>query len=231
MDADPLRRAEVKARLLADDSDEVIAAKCGVISPPGVRAYHDLFFCVRPYLTSQGYIMSQVLRCPPDVILAVDDQEVWMRLFGYYHGSEAVDQVIEYFRDPPVMPASLSSLDMGSLEALREKLRLQEILANRVMQNDVDRGKLAELRGWHTRVGGLGGHSSAEFVSCPLLPPAALPDCSLAPAVVTAVQEPVDPRKAMSKSEAGDRNSPPDPVKVGPALGQDMPRIVAEPGA
>jgi hypothetical protein len=55
--AEQLKEAEVEARLLARQSDDGIAAQCG-LSAAAVGAYHDLFFCVRDYLDAEIYIYS-----------------------------------------------------------------------------------------------------------------------------------------------------------------------------
>lgn len=50
--AEPLKKAEVEARLLARQEDETIAARCG-LSAAAVGAYHDLFFAVRDVLDAE----------------------------------------------------------------------------------------------------------------------------------------------------------------------------------
>src|SRR4051794_21690040 len=57
---EPLRRAELEARLLTGADDKSIAETMG-LSPAGVAAYHDVHFEVRPHLKAPVYILGVVL--------------------------------------------------------------------------------------------------------------------------------------------------------------------------
>ena len=157
--AEPLRRDELEARLLAKETDEEIAAKIDGISPAGVGVYHELFFCVRPRLKAFGYITNMVLKCSPADVVAEDDQATWLRRFAFHFGSAGVDQIIEYFRNPPVIPKSLAELDDDALEVLRKKLAIRETLLGGALPiaDMATCGRLLK------RPAGLGGHSSNEF--------------------------------------------------------------------
>ena len=84
--ADPLRRAELEARLLAGQDDAAVAAKVG-LSAAGVAAYHDVFFAVRPRLAHPHYVLGVVLG-GGRVYYAPDpaDHGLLLRLLGYEMG-------------------------------------------------------------------------------------------------------------------------------------------------
>jgi hypothetical protein len=116
----PLRRAELEARLLAGETDDVIARKCGM-APAGVTSYHDLYFDVRSKLQASGYIATVVLAGKPYKGIAPDDHEAILKSLGYAMGGEMVDEVLDCLRDPPVV-SSLAGLDLDALRRLRDRL-------------------------------------------------------------------------------------------------------------
>jgi hypothetical protein len=126
--ADPLRRAELEARLLAGEDDAAVAAKVGM-SPAGVAAYHDVFFAVRPRLAHPHYVLGVVLG-GGRVYYAPDpaDHGLLLRLLGYQLGGPYVDVLLGYFREPLVLPGSLEGLDEAALRRLLGKLRTQLLL-------------------------------------------------------------------------------------------------------
>jgi hypothetical protein len=125
--AGPLRRAELEARLLGAEDDEVIAAKMG-LAPAAVAAFHDIYFNVKPFLRADGYIVNVVLGGRPHVALDADDPALLMKLFGYGLGGPGVDSYLEVLRDPPVVPASLADLDLAALQTLLRKLKTQVLV-------------------------------------------------------------------------------------------------------
>jgi hypothetical protein len=125
--AGPLRRAELEARLLGEEGDEVIAAKMG-LAPATVAAFHDLHFNVRPYLGADSYIVNVVLGSKALGVIDADDPALLMKLFGYGLGGPGVDSYLEVLRDPPAVPASLADLDLAALQALRRKLQTQVLV-------------------------------------------------------------------------------------------------------
>jgi hypothetical protein len=126
--AEPLRRAELEARLLAGQDDAAVAAKVGM-SPAGVAAYHDVLFEVRPRLAYPHYVLGVVLG-GGRVYYAPDpaDHGLLLRLFGYQMGGPYVDVLLGYFREPLVLPESLEGLDEASLRRLLGKLRTKLLL-------------------------------------------------------------------------------------------------------
>jgi hypothetical protein len=122
--AEPLRRAEMEARLLAGSDDRTVAGKLG-LSPAAVAAYHGLFFDVRPHLDAHVFILGVVLGGKPFGVLEPDDREAILKILGYQLGGEAVDAVLDFLANPPNMPASLDRLGLPELKQLRDKLRVK----------------------------------------------------------------------------------------------------------
>ena len=125
--AEPLRRAELEARLLAGEDDGTIATKMG-LSAPGVATYHDVFFEVRPRLAADFYILDVVLGGRACRVPDPADHGLLLRLFGHAMGNHYVDVLLDYFREPPVVPESLDGLDEAALRRLLGKLRTKLLL-------------------------------------------------------------------------------------------------------
>src|SRR5262249_45385186 len=79
---EPLRRAELEARLLAGSDDITIAVKLG-LSPAAVAVYHDLYFDVRPHLNAHAYVLGVVLGGKPFPVLTPADREAVLSTLGY----------------------------------------------------------------------------------------------------------------------------------------------------
>jgi hypothetical protein len=125
--ADPLRRAELEARLLACEDDATVGAKVG-LSAPGVAMYHDVFFDIRPRLGDDFYILDVVLRGQAWYVPDPDDHGLLLKLFAYQLGAPFIDKLIDVFNDPPVVPESLDGLGDESLRRLLGKLRTKLLL-------------------------------------------------------------------------------------------------------
>jgi hypothetical protein len=119
-----LRRSGLEARLLAGSDDLTVAGKLG-LSPTAVAAYHGLFFEVRPHLNAHAYVLGVVLGGKPFAILKPDDRETVLKALGYQLGDKAVDAVLDYFANPPVVPASLDRLGLPTLKQLCDRLRVK----------------------------------------------------------------------------------------------------------
>jgi hypothetical protein len=124
---EPLRRAELEARLLAGSDDFTVAGKLG-LSPAAVSVYHDLFFDVRPHLDAPVYVLGVVLGGKPFAVLKPDDRESILKTLGYQLGDKAVDAVLDFFANPPVVPASLDPLGLPELKQLCSRLRIKIIV-------------------------------------------------------------------------------------------------------
>jgi hypothetical protein len=125
--APPLRRAELEARLLANQADEIIAEKLD-LSVGSVRMYHDLYYSVRASLEASDYISNVVLRGEVTDGARAEDREWLLRVFGYSRGGVAVDSLLTYFESPPEVPISLAQLSLQELRQLRDKLHLKALV-------------------------------------------------------------------------------------------------------
>ncbi len=102
-------RWEIEARLLADQSDDDIAAKCSLPSEV-VGCYETIFCNVRSRLGAEIWVCNQVLG--PDIHNGFADHEVgslW-RAFAYYGGPVVLDALLDAFRAAlhPCTPVTLS---------------------------------------------------------------------------------------------------------------------------
>ena len=99
------------------------------LSPAGVATNHDVFFAVRPRLQADCYVLGVVLG-GGRVFYAPDlaDHGLLLKLFGYHMGGLYVDVLLDYFREPLVLPESLDGLDEASLRRLLGKLRTKLLL-------------------------------------------------------------------------------------------------------
>ncbi len=82
--SDPKRRHFTEGMILGrETSDEAISTFAGLYSVPTVRAYHDLFFAVRPFLDSPGWIAASVFdgmpyRTHPGDIQGIQHRLAWL---------------------------------------------------------------------------------------------------------------------------------------------------------
>lgn len=130
-----LQRAELEARFLAGQDDDSIAAPCG-LSPAAVHIFHELFFDVRLHLQAESYIFNIAIGSKVHHGLRSDDHDILLKLAGYTLGASAVDQLLAYWAEPPVWPASLTQLDDSALEKLRERLLMQVWILSLTMPAD-----------------------------------------------------------------------------------------------
>jgi len=119
---DAIARAEVQGRLLANQDDDVIASHCGIL-PEAVKAYHDVFFFVRPLLKAEFYILANVIANGRYFHgLQPDDHEALVQLFGFTLGPDGVDRMLAYIRNPPVFTTFLDHLDLEELRDLSQRI-------------------------------------------------------------------------------------------------------------
>ncbi len=166
--AEPLKKAEVEARLLARQSDDAIAARCG-LSAAAVGAYHDLFFAVRDVLDSDIYIYSVAIGPKAFAGLAENDKDLFLKVLGYAHGPLMVDAALRCFRNPPVVPPRLDGLDTAALNELRLMLLIQKLFLTMVAPARAFVGKKLP----HSPASAADGSASPSFEESPGLSAAA----------------------------------------------------------
>lgn len=88
---DPLRRAEIEARVLADQPTEAIAQH-GQISSAAVEAYEAVFFDVRSRLQAHGWIIYQAIGLKPSGPL--QDVALAWQYYGFMFGACALDALL-----------------------------------------------------------------------------------------------------------------------------------------
>jgi hypothetical protein len=125
--AEPLRRDELEARLLARQTDEEIAARMGM-SAAAVAAYHDIYYFVRPKLDAEIYILTVAIDEKLHRNLTEDDRGLLLKLLGYQQGPVVLDLLLDYWANPPHMPDEPDRLSPEAFAALATKLRLKSFL-------------------------------------------------------------------------------------------------------
>jgi hypothetical protein len=160
--AGPLQRAALEARLLACESDEIIAQKC-CCTPAVVAAFHHLFFAVRPHLQAEAYILNVTIGPKVHAGLTPADHEILLKLVGYRMGGRMVDQLLAYFADPPDCSTFLSQLDGQALEKLRGKLLLRAMILSLTLPADaVTAARLPAVRRLLAQAGVLDNRSAGD---------------------------------------------------------------------
>ena len=89
LDGEPLRHAELVARILANDSVENIARKCQ-LTKPIVVAFEAVFFDVRCRRQFKGWVTHQVLKT---TLRTGDIAQFWMS-YGYRFGLNVLEHLI-----------------------------------------------------------------------------------------------------------------------------------------
>jgi hypothetical protein len=128
LSAEPLRRDELEARLLAGQDDDVIAVKLG-LSPAGVAAYGLLFFDVRPRRHASLYVATVVLGGHRVLnSLKASEHGLLLKVLGYRLGGLVVDDVLDYFQHPPTVPPCLDGWELPALKKLQAQLTLKLLI-------------------------------------------------------------------------------------------------------
>jgi hypothetical protein len=80
-------------------------------------------------LGADVYVLAEVLG-GGRVFTAPDpaDHGLLLKLLGFHLGGLYVDVLLDHFREPPVVPASLEGLDEGALRRLLAKLRTKLVI-------------------------------------------------------------------------------------------------------
>jgi hypothetical protein len=143
--ADTSVRWEVQARILAGQTDDEIATRCG-LAPAAVRWFEALFFRVRDRLRGTDWIASQVMG--PGLWDGFGPGElgkVWM-IFGHSAGPDALDLVIAVTQDRP-LPASARAPEGVDprLHETRLRLACRLAVAARMIRSAADVAVLRRL--------------------------------------------------------------------------------------
>jgi hypothetical protein len=131
-----MRQWEVEARLLGEQDDEEIAARCG-LSPAGVESYHAFYFECRPHLHASTYITNVLIGPKAHDGLQPTDHEVLLKLMGYNLGGLAVDGMLDYLLEPPMIPTTLDGLDAVALKKLSDKLLVHTLIMSLTIPADL----------------------------------------------------------------------------------------------
>jgi len=89
-------RWAIEARLLAGESDDAIASKCGTDAAT-IDMYEHLFFSVRDRLDQSDYIVHHVMSPAVQSGLAEHDSEALWKMFGYFAGVKVLDLIMYQF--------------------------------------------------------------------------------------------------------------------------------------
>lgn len=150
-DSDDPLKWEIRARILAGQLDDDIAAACLV--PADVLYWFEaMFFDVRNYLAASDWISAQVIG--PGLRLgfqAEDVGRIWMA-FGYFAGADVLDVVLAEALGRP-MPGRIMAVCSGDPVLYEARLRRSARLAVAAMMlpTDAPFQQLAELRAMATQ--------------------------------------------------------------------------------
>jgi hypothetical protein len=115
---------EAQARLLTEESFAQVAEKCGS-RPRVIESYHDMFFHVRDRRHIEGYILFQVIGPKAHSGLTEADVDVILMMNAYFGGPILVDQLVDYYKNPPVVPERPEQLGPAELRSLRDRLLIR----------------------------------------------------------------------------------------------------------
>jgi hypothetical protein len=116
-----LRTWEAQARLLTEESFAQVAEKCGS-HPRVIETFHSTFFHVRDRLHVEGYVVFQVIGPKAHCGLTEADVDVILMMNAYFGGPVLVDQLVDYYKDPPKVPERPELLGPVELRSLRDRL-------------------------------------------------------------------------------------------------------------
>ena len=94
--------------MLAGESFEEIARKCQ-IQREVVSVYHEIFYCVRHMLDASIAVLNRAIDAKVHENLAEDDVDLLLKLYGHLRGPVFLDTLVDYFKNPPVVPERSSN--------------------------------------------------------------------------------------------------------------------------
>jgi hypothetical protein len=159
-------RWELEARLLTDQPFDEIAVRLGMTCD-SVAWYHDLYCDVRGRLNARDWVATHLLGRDTHVGMAERDIGRLLKLYAFQGGILALESLLEYFRNPPVVPDRPELLDPESFCLLCEKLTINASILSRAFPIDSPSAlkKLALLREATERI----HHAGKQFAAADAL--------------------------------------------------------------
>ena len=108
-DAEKIRYA-IEARILARESDSVIASRLGTLDE-AIGIYEQLFFNVRDRLNNSDYIVNRVIAPVIGKGYETANVDFSSKFFGYFAGSQVLDVVLTGFDRGISLPATSDTCD------------------------------------------------------------------------------------------------------------------------
>jgi hypothetical protein len=130
-----LPRWHLEARLLTGEPQEQTAQRCG-LSATAVAAYEALFFAVIGNLHARDYLVHRCIGRKAHVGLEEQDIGLLLKIYALTGGPLAVDALVDYYRNPPVVPERPELLAAEEMEALRGKLLIRAAILTRTLPAD-----------------------------------------------------------------------------------------------
>jgi hypothetical protein len=150
---DPVVRAEVEARILAGETDEIVARRVGY-PVDAVAAFERLFFNVRERIEATSYIMIFVIGPAVHLGLSPDDYPAIWKLLGYHLGPVALDLLMFTLPGPRSRPWPASiPLPENERARLVATCRLA-ILAKTLPAGTLTPAEVARVLGLHAALEG-----------------------------------------------------------------------------
>jgi hypothetical protein len=128
-------RSELEARLLTDEPFGQIGARAGM-SEATVAAYHDLFFDVRQRLHASDWVAVHVLGRDGRIGFTDGDAGRLLKTYAYSGGTFVLESLLEYYRDPPVVPDRPETLEPDAFRTLCHKLLITASILGRITSAD-----------------------------------------------------------------------------------------------
>lgn len=137
-------RSEIEARILANETSEKIADRCGC-SIETIDLYEKLFFNVREKLKNTTYILHQVMGPAIHKGMYERDHDLLWKLYGYFCGSAVLDALTTTFTNP-VKPETPEQVDALFVDDTRAVMRRKAAIAARTVSvNDQTQLRILEI--------------------------------------------------------------------------------------
>lgn len=123
----PFARWLLEARLLTGEPLTEVAAKLR-LQEETVRVYEQFFFAVRDRLHAHSFILTQAIGQPDQRSLTEEDIGILVKFVAFVGGPDVLDSALDYYIQPPVLPASLDGLDGESARRLWARLWIRLVI-------------------------------------------------------------------------------------------------------